>query len=59
MSQQQPCPNTALQSLVKLLDLEQLEINLFRGLSPQYGWQRVYGGQVLGQALVAAARTVE
>ena len=49
----------ALEALVSLLDLEQLEINLFRGSSPQYGWQRVYGGQVLGQALVAAARTVE
>ena len=59
MSQQSPSPNAALQSLISLLDLEQLEINLFRGLSPKYGWQRVYGGQVLGQALVAAARTVE
>ncbi|MEO1250149.1 MAG: acyl-CoA thioesterase II, partial [Pseudomonadota bacterium] len=29
-----------------------------RGTSPQTGWQRVYGGQVIGQALVAAARTV-
>ena len=59
MSEESLGPNTALESLVNLLDLEQLEINLFRGLSPQYGWQRVYGGQVLGQALVAAARTVE
>ena len=50
---------SALDGLVSLLDLEQLEINLFRGQSPQIGWQRVYGGQVLGQALVAAARTVE
>lgn len=49
----------ALEALVNLLDLEPLEINLFRGSSPRYGWQRVYGGQVLGQALVAAARTVE
>ncbi|MEM8973317.1 MAG: acyl-CoA thioesterase II [Pseudomonadota bacterium] len=50
---------SALEELISLLDLEQLEINLFRGQSPQIGWQRVYGGQVLGQALVAAARTVE
>lgn len=51
--------NTALQALIDLLDLEKLEENLFRGQSPAYGWQRVYGGQVLGQALVAAGRTVD
>ena len=34
-------------------------MNLFRGRSPQSGWQRVFGGQVIGQALVAACRTVE
>jgi len=49
----------ALAGLLEVLDLERLEVNLFRGLSPQNGWQRVYGGQVLGQALVAAGRTVE
>jgi acyl-CoA thioesterase-2 len=49
----------AVQELCQILDLEQLEQNLFRGTSPQTGWQRVYGGQVIGQALVAAARTVE
>ncbi len=48
----------ALKGLLGILDLEQLEQNLFRGRSPQEGWQRVYGGQVLGQALVAAVRTV-
>jgi len=48
-----------LQRLLSLLDLEELEVNLFRGHSPQQGWQRVFGGQVLGQALVAAGRTVE
>ncbi len=41
-----------------ILDLENLEQNLFRGRSPQSGWQRVFGGQVIGQALVAAQRTV-
>jgi len=50
---------TAVQDLLKTLDLEQLEVNLFRGRSPQVGWQRVFGGQVIGQALVAATRTVE
>jgi acyl-CoA thioesterase-2 len=50
---------TAIESLLSILDLEQIEENLFRGLSPQVGWQRVFGGQVIGQALVAAARTVE
>lgn len=48
----------ALSDLLAILDLEQLEQNLFRGQSTREGWQRVYGGQVLGQALVAAVRTV-
>ena len=51
-------PSAALEDLLRLLDLEPLEHNLFRGVSPKEGWQRVYGGQVLGQALVAAVRTV-
>lgn len=50
---------TAVESLLETLDLEQLEHNLFRGRSPQVGWQRVFGGQVIGQSLVAATRTVE
>jgi len=49
----------ALETLLSILDIETLEVNLFRGLSPQVGWQRVFGGQVIGQALVAAGRTVE
>jgi acyl-CoA thioesterase-2 len=49
----------AVADLLALLDLEPLEVNLFRGRSPQSGWQRVFGGQVIGQALVAAVRTVE
>lgn len=48
----------AVDQLLTILDLEQLEHNLFRGRSPQVGWQRVFGGQVIGQALVAATRTV-
>lgn len=51
-------PGSALEHLLSILDLEPLEENLFRGRSPQHGWQRVFGGQVLGQALVAAVRTV-
>jgi acyl-CoA thioesterase-2 len=51
--------SAAVQDLLKVLDLEQLEVNLFRGRSPQVGWQRVFGGQVIGQALVAACRTVD
>jgi acyl-CoA thioesterase-2 len=50
---------SAVQDLLDLLDLEPLEVNLFRGRSPQVGWQRVFGGQVIGQALVAAVRTVD
>ena len=50
---------TALDELVGLLDLEQLELNLFRGISPPHSPTRVFGGQVAGQALVAAGRTVE
>ena len=49
----------AVDDLLAILDLERLEHNLFRGRSPQVGWQRVFGGQVIGQALVAACRTVE
>src|SRR5205809_4734790 len=50
---------SALQAVLDILDLEPLEVNLFRGRSPQSGWQRVFGGQVIGQALVAACRTVD
>jgi acyl-CoA thioesterase-2 len=49
----------AVDELVALLDLERLEVNLFRGVSPPEERQRVFGGQVAGQALVAAGRTVD
>ena len=49
----------AIAELLEVLELEKLEENLFRGRSPQDSWQRVFGGQVIGQALVAACRTVE
>ena len=50
---------TALDELVDLLDLEAIEVNIFRGISPDENRQRVFGGQVAGQALVAATRTVD
>jgi len=49
----------ALRDLVDLLRLEPLEHNLFRGRSRDNGGQAVFGGQVLGQALMAAGRTVD
>lgn len=51
--------NKAVENLLRILDLETLELNLFRGRSPDSGWQRVFGGQVIGQALVASQRTVD
>jgi acyl-CoA thioesterase-2 len=50
---------SALDDLVSLLDLEQLEVNLFRGYSLDRDRVRLYGGEVLAQALMAAGRTVE
>ncbi len=49
----------SLDEILKLLQLERLEVNLFRGDSPNENRQRVFGGQVLGQALSAACYTVE
>jgi acyl-CoA thioesterase II len=51
--------NNVLADLLELLDLERLEINLFRGESRDIGSPQVFGGQVLGQALMAASRTVD
>jgi acyl-CoA thioesterase-2 len=48
-----------LADLLKLLELERIEINLFRGESRDIGAPQVFGGQVLGQALMAAYATVE
>lgn len=50
--------NDALSELIELLALERIEENLFRGQSYDPGWGRVFGGQVIGQALSAAAKTV-
>src|SRR5579885_880714 len=49
----------AVLQLLEILDLERIEENIFRGRSPQTGWQRVFGGLVVAQALVASARTVD
>lgn len=54
-----PPAHQALEKLLQTLTLEPLENNLFRGPRASEGWQRVYGGLVLGQAVVAAALTVE
>jgi acyl-CoA thioesterase-2 len=49
---------TEFEKILSILDLEKIEENLYRGTSPDVTWQRVFGGQVIGQALVAATRTV-
>ena len=51
-------PSARLNPLVGLLDLEQIEQDIFRGQSRKTGWLRAFGGQVAAQALVAAGRTV-
>jgi acyl-CoA thioesterase-2 len=51
--------DSALSQVLTLLDLEKIQDNIFRGLSPSEPVQRVFGGQVLAQALVAATRTVD
>ncbi len=53
-----PVGQEAVDGLVRLLDLERIEEDIFRGVSTKSRWQRVFGGQVAGQALVAAGRTV-
>ena len=50
---------TLIDSVLEHLDLEQIETNLFRGISESMASGRVFGGQVIGQALIAALRTVE
>lgn len=49
----------ATRQLVSLLDLEQLDTDLYRGKQPETVRQRVYGGQVAAQALIAASRSVD
>ena len=49
----------SLKELISLLDLEEIETNLFRGQHPVGRRKRLFGGQVIAQALVAATKTVE
>jgi len=49
----------AFQELLNLMELEQLELNMFRGVSRDIGTKRVFGGQILAQSLLAACHTVE
>ena len=51
-------PVASIARLLALLDVEALEADLFRGQSTNAGWSRVYGGQVVAQALMAASKTV-
>ena len=53
-----PAGQEVLDQLVALLDLERIEDDIYRGVSPEHRSTRVFGGQVAGQALVAAGRTV-
>ncbi|MCS6987715.1 MAG: acyl-CoA thioesterase II [Sphingomonadaceae bacterium] len=53
-----PQPSSALGRLLRLLDVEEIEVDLYRGANSDPGWIRVYGGQVVAQALAAAQRTV-
>ncbi len=50
--------SAAMDELLRVLDLEVTGTDRFVGRSPQVGWQRVFGGQVIGQSVVAAQRTV-
>ncbi|MCA2212326.1 acyl-CoA thioesterase [Jidongwangia harbinensis] len=54
-----PHGQAAVDQLLEVLDLKQVDAATFTGVSPQVGAQRVFGGQVAGQALVAAGRTVD
>ncbi|GHC74011.1 acyl-CoA thioesterase [Limoniibacter endophyticus] len=50
---------TSMDAFLNILDIETIDPILYRGISPNTSWQRVFGGQVIGQALLAAQRTVE
>ena len=49
----------SVEELLSLLDLEKIEENIFRGQNYQAPWKRVFGGQVLAQAVHAAHQTVD
>ena len=54
-----PYSNNTIEELLQLMELEPLEVNLFRGKSRDIGTSRVFGGQVLAQSIIAASRTVD
>jgi acyl-CoA thioesterase II len=58
MSGMMDAPAGPAANLVRLLDLEELDVDLYRGAVTTEPWKRTFGGQVVGQALAAAARTV-
>lgn len=49
----------AFSDVLDTLDLEEIEDGVYEGLSPQGGWNRIFGGQLIGQSLVAAQRTIK
>ena len=53
-----PSPMQTPENLADILDLEAIEVNLFRGTSPNDGFPRIFGGLVIAQALLAAYKTV-
>jgi len=59
MTDAAPFTSDPVAELIALLDIERIEVNLFRGQSPNDGMKRVFGGQVIAQALVAAYRTID
>ncbi len=59
MTDAAPFTSDPVAELIALLDIERIEVNLFRGQSPDDGMKRVFGGQVIAQALVAAYRTID
>src|SRR6202789_285505 len=59
MKVQQWAMSEALEFLVRLLDIETIDVNVYRGINPNEERQRTFGGQVAAQALMAAGRTVE
>lgn len=54
-----PYSKNTIEELLQLMELEPLEVNLFRGASRDIGTSRVFGGQVLAQSIIAASRTVD
>ncbi|MFK4529193.1 acyl-CoA thioesterase-2 [Bradyrhizobium japonicum] len=54
-----PSMSKSLTDLLAILDVERIKTNLFRGINPATRSRRVFGGQIIGQAMIAASRTTE